>query len=161
MRKRPKVHLCCRAAGCIFGTAKTRMPCWIANLQRLCCIAGFLACDVLSNPPDWPGVHCPAFFLLAVQLFPAFCSISALCARSTLRISDAGGRSAIRAMSSASSCHGLPHFIRRTASAMILLRRSAVVAVEGLLAALGCGVAAFAAGAAARAGAFDSGFAAA
>ena len=44
--------------------------------------------------------------------------------RRTLRISAAGGRSAMRAIRSASSCHDLPHFSRRTASAMILSFRS-------------------------------------
>src|SRR5690606_31448846 len=89
------------------------------------------------------------------RLIPAFCSISARCARRTLRTSAAGGRSAIRAMSSASSCHALPHFIKRTASATMVALRSAVGERTVFAPALAGDAEVF--GAAARAARFGSG----
>src|SRR5262245_2680907 len=116
--------------------------------------ATLLAWQIL-DPPDWPGDQkSPASFFAGRRAQPspeAFASMSARFARSTLRISVAEGRSAMRSMSSGSSCHDLPHFSSRIASARILPRTSGdTVVLFAAAAAAGRGGAA----AAGRAGAF-------
>lgn len=95
----PLVHLCCKAAPGIFGIAKAH---WLSAGAKIAPI--FLrrdACAVASNPPDWPGVICPAFFLyLSPVRVWALSGLTRLtfdfCAVSTQYFANLGSRRTIR-----------------------------------------------------------------